>query len=115
MTRTLRIYNNPRLKKTKRKVLGDGGEYPSFKTMTDEEMRAYTTDSLRNSVKEEGFIYHPYMPVCMGHCHFCRDPTQDQKHLRKIRKAEFRHELKTELSSESPVEFDEDGTERKTD
>lgn len=113
MTRTRRIYNNPRLKKTKRKVLVYDGANKTFKTMTNEEMRAYVTDSLRNAVAETGFIYHPYASgLCMGHCHFCRDPTKDQKRLRKLRKADFRHELVKELTSESPVEFDEDGIDR---
>lgn len=103
MTRTRRIYNNPNLKKTIRNDLTktDG---KMFSEMSEGEMAEYLNDSLRNSISFKGFLFHPYASgLCMGRCPHCRDPTEDQKHLRKVRKREFQSLVKMELTSEEGV------------
>jgi hypothetical protein len=39
----------------------------------------------------------------MGHCQMCKDPNKDQKHIRKIRKQEFRKLLKSELEYKEEI------------
>lgn len=98
MTRTRRIYNKLTMKKTLRNDISkpEGGKW--WDEMTPEEKKEYIMNPLRNSVQKRGFIYHPYASgLCMGHCPFCRDRNKDQKHLRKLKKAEFRNQLREEL------------------
>jgi hypothetical protein len=103
MTRTRRIYNKPNLKKTVRLDLTKVGTKP-LSEMTEGEMASYVNDSLRNSISLKGFIYHPYASgLCMGHCQMCKDPNKDQKHIRKIRKQEFRKLLKSELEYKEEI------------
>jgi len=98
MTRTKRIYNNPNLKKTVRNDITKP-QAPLFKDMTESEMAAWVNDSLRNSIQFHGFLYHPYKSgLCMGRCPHCRNPDEDQKHIRKIRKREFRKVIDEEIS-----------------
>ena len=106
ITRTRRIYNNPRLKKTKRINLLPV-QIP-LQSMTVEEQKAFVRDSLRNSISISGFFYHPYASgLCMGNCHYCRDHGLDQKHLRKSKKAEFRKVIESELSTDD-IDYDQD-------
>lgn len=91
MTRTRRIYNKPRLKKAHRYILHD------FLGLKEQVETGEINNPLRNAVHQYGFMYHPYAQLCMGRCARCRDQTQNQKRLRKIRKMEFRHVLPLEL------------------
>ena len=99
MARTRRIYNKLTMKKTLRNdITREFGEKP-WGDMTKDEQKAWVSSPLRNAVQVKGFIYHPYASgLCMGNCPHCRDPTKDQRHLRKIRKREFRHDLVQELT-----------------
>lgn len=76
MSRTKRIYNNPRLKKTQRYNLDDGEIHMIV-----------------------GFPYTRRSYICMGRCKMCRDPNRDQRLVRKRKKQQFRFELKIELAN----------------
>jgi hypothetical protein len=110
MTRTRRIYNRRHIKHTKRYDLTQ----PTgliFRKATQEEMSEYLTNPLRNSVKEQGFIYHPYASgLCMGHCAHCKNHALDQRRLRKAKKAAFEKEVKDELSATEGDVLDEQTT-----
>ena len=96
MTHTRRIYNKRRLKHTHRYNVGD------FLGLEKQVETGEINNPLRNSVHQYGFMYHPYAQLCMGRCARCRDHTQNQKRLRKIRKQEFRHVLPLELNNGLP-------------
>ena len=74
MSHTLRIYNNPRLKKAQRFNLDDGGIHI-----------------------EAGIPYTWRSYICMGRCNMCRDPNKERRLIRKRTKEQFRFELKDEL------------------
>lgn len=71
MSRTKRIYNNPRLKKTPRYNLDDGEIHIIH-----------------------GIPYTKRSWICMGHCPCCRDHNKDWRLIRKRSKEQFRFELK---------------------
>ena len=74
MSRTIRIYNNRRLKKTPRIDIDDGELH----------WRAGIPLTHRSW-------------ICMGKCPMCRDPEQEPKAKRERGKADFRLRLKIEL------------------
>lgn len=108
MTRTKRIYNKPNLKKTHRIDLTNN-TYTRMSLEVQVETGVINS-SLRNSVHEYGFLYHPYAQVCMGNCPMCRDAKKDQKYIRKARKSEFQQILKKEMQKERDINDDIDGT-----
>jgi hypothetical protein len=63
----------------------------------------FINNPLRNSIHSYGLMYHPYAQLCMGRCPMCRDPKLDQKHLRKIKKSEFKQMLTDELEKEDKI------------
>ena len=77
MSHTLRIYNNPRLKKAQRFNLDDGGIHLGA-----------------------GIPYTRRSYICMGRCRMCRDHNRDTRLIRKRTKEQFRFELKSELRRE---------------
>lgn len=82
MSRTKRIYNNPRIKKAQRFNLDDG--------------------------KIHIFIGIPLTKksfVCMGKCPMCRDPNREPRLIRKRTREQFRFELKDELKSCEPIDI----------
>jgi hypothetical protein len=66
--------------------------------------------SLRNSVHDYGFLYHPYAQICMGNCSLCKDAKKDQKYIRKARKVEFQQIIKEEMQKEQDINDDDTGT-----
>jgi hypothetical protein len=73
MSHTMRIYNNPRLKKAQRFNIDDG--------------------------KMHLFVGIPLTRrswICMGRCRMCRDPNREPRLIRKRTKEQFRFELKSE-------------------
>ncbi len=70
MSRTKRIYNNPRLK-APRYNLDDGQPYIIH-----------------------GIPYTKQSWICMGRCRYCRDPNKNRKIIRKRNKEQFNLELK---------------------
>lgn len=74
MSRTRRIYNNPRLKKAQRFNLDDDMVH----------MRIGIPLTRRSW-------------ICMGHCPMCRDHNRDPKLIRKRKKEQFRFDLRNEL------------------
>ncbi len=76
MTRTRRIYNNPRLKKAQRFNLDD--------------------DMLHLWI---GIPLTRRSWICMGRCPMCRDHNREPRLMRKRTKERFRFELKDELKS----------------
>jgi len=83
MTHTIRIYNNPNLKKTQRYNVDD-------KTNVDPLLGCLLSYPV-------GIPYTRRSWICMGHCESCRDHNKDQRKLRKQRKEQFRFELKNEV------------------
>lgn len=75
MTRTKRIYNNPRVKKT-----------PRYNVDNDEYVHT-------------GLPFTHRSWICMGNCHMCRDPKKEPKTIRKRIKQELRTELIREFST----------------
>lgn len=73
MSRTKRIYNNPRLKKAQRYNLDDGETHPII-----------------------GIPLTRRSWICMGHCLRCRDPNREPRLIRKRLKEQFRFDLKNE-------------------
>ena len=78
MSRTKRIYNNPRLKA------------PRYNLDDDIPQIAH------------GIPYTVRSWVCMGHCRHCRDPNKDRRVIRKRNKEQFR--LESKLASENLIE-----------
>lgn len=76
MSRTKRIYNNPRLKKAQRYNLDDGIIHLIV-----------------------GIPYTRRSYICMGKCPYCRDHNRDRRLIRKRTKEQFRFELKCELKN----------------
>jgi len=64
MTRTRRIYNNPRLKKTPRVNIDDGDDTNWYAGIP--------------------LTYQSW--ICMGHCPICRNPEKEPKLLRRKNK-----------------------------
>jgi hypothetical protein len=83
MTRTIRIYNLPHIKKAQRPRL-----VPSEFTLDGRIIKDNSRDSYT------GFPFAEYGQICMGRCRFCRDPHKDQIIQRKRRKSAFLKELK---------------------
>jgi hypothetical protein len=108
MTRTKRIYNKPNLKKAHRIDLTDN-PYNRMGLKKQVETGVINS-SLRNSIHEYGFLYHPYAQMCMGNCPMCRDAKKDQKYMRKTRKSEFKQILKEEMQKEDDLIDDTTGT-----
>ena len=77
MSHTLRIYNNPRLKKAQRFNLDDG--------------EIHVEAGIPLTIKSW---------ICMGRCKMCRDPNRETRLIRRRTKEQFRFELKSELNSE---------------
>jgi len=94
MSRTRRIYNNPRLKKTKR-------YYWDAPEIIDE--RGGVIIPINNVIV--GFPYTKYKQLCMGRCSMCRDANKEQRKLRKQRKEQFRFELAEEMKTQFAEEF----------
>ena len=91
MSHTLRIYNNPRLKKAQRFNIDDG------------EMHLWI-----------GIPYTRRSFICMGRCKMCRDHNREPRLVRKRTKEQFRFELKFELKdfkNENTLEKNELGLE----
>ncbi len=79
MSHTIRIYNNPRLKKTQRYNLDDISDIdPFFKTHIN---------------RQVGIPYTHRSWICMGKCPSCRDPNREPRLIRKRVKEQFRLEL----------------------
>lgn len=76
MSRTRRIYNNPRLKKAQRFNLDDGDIHIWI-----------------------GIPYTRKSYICMGRCSMCRDPNREPRLIRKRKKEQFRFDFKNELNS----------------
>lgn len=79
MSHTIRIYNNPRLKKAQRFNLDD------------EKMHLFV-----------GIPLTKRSWICMGRCPMCRDHNRDPRLIRKRTKEQFRFELENELKSCEP-------------
>jgi hypothetical protein len=109
MTRTKRIYNKPNLKKAHRIDLSIT-DIPNRLTLKEQVETGVINSSLRNSVHEYGFLYHPYAQMCMGNCPMCRNAKKDQKYIRKARKSEFQQMLKEEMQKEQDINGDVTGT-----
>jgi hypothetical protein len=75
MSHTLRIYNNPRIKKAQRYNVDDG---------------------LMHVIVGIPYTYRSW--ICMGHCRSCRDSNKEQRKFRKQRKEQLRFQLKEELN-----------------
>ena len=98
MTRTIRIYNNPNLKKTPR----------------------YNLDEINKKFLETGEVSHitntgiPFTKkswICVGNCKYCKDPSNSTKQRRLSYKNELLLQLKEEkdlLKNCSPIELLED-------
>ena len=84
MSHTIRIYNNPRLKKTQRYNLDDTLDIDPF---------------FRVSIKRQtGLPFTKRSWICMGKCPCCRDHNKDQRKLRKQREEQLRFQLREELN-----------------
>ena len=81
MSHTLRIYNNPRLKKAQR-----------F-NIDDREIHLWI-----------GIPYTRRSFICMGRCKMCRDPNREPRLVRKRTKEQLRFDLKSELNDSSNYE-----------
>ena len=112
MTRTKRIYNKPNLKKAHRIDLTDTSFPPNRMTLQGQVEAGVINSSLRNSIHEYGFLYHPYAQMCMGRCPMCRDAKKDQKYIRKTRKSEFKQMIKEEMQKEEDINGDTNGTDK---
>ena len=75
MSHTLRIYNNPRLKKAQRFNIDDGDIHMWI-----------------------GIPYTRRSFICMGRCRMCRDPNREPRLMRKRVKEQFRFELRSEMN-----------------
>jgi len=94
MSRTRRIYNNPRLKKTQR-------FYWDAPEIVDE--RGGVIIPINNVIV--GFPYTKYRQLCMGRCSMCRDAKKEQRTLRKQRKEQFRFDLMEEMKNQIVEDF----------
>ena len=75
MSHTIRIYNNPRLKKAQRFNIDDGDIHMWI-----------------------GIPYTRRSFICMGRCRMCRDPNREPRLMRKRVKEQFRFELRSEMN-----------------
>ena len=75
MSHTIRIYNNPRLKKAQRFNIDDGDIHMWV-----------------------GIPYTRRSFICMGRCRMCRDPNREPRLMRKRVKEQFRFELRSEMN-----------------
>ncbi len=85
MTRTMRIYNNPNIKKAQRYNLDDMNDiHPLLGIHINQQV---------------GIPYTRQSWICMGKCKMCRDKNKEPKLIRKRNKEQFRFELKLEMCS----------------
>lgn len=75
MTRTKRIYNNPRIKAPRYNI-------------DDEELHLH-----------HGIPYTKRSWICMGRCPMCRDPKRETRAIRRTNKEELRFRLRQEFHS----------------
>jgi len=76
MSHTMRIYNNPMLKKAQRYNLDDGNMHMII-----------------------GIPLTIRSWICMGKCPMCKDHNRDSRLVRKRTKEQFRFDLRNELNS----------------
>ncbi len=84
MSHTLRIYNNPRLKKTQRYNLDDMSDIHPL-------LNIHISSHI-------GIPYTRRSWICMGKCPQCRNPKKEPRKLRRQRKELLRFNLKEEIS-----------------
>jgi len=84
MSHTLRIYNNPRLKKAQRYNLDDVSDIHPLLNM--------------HISQQIGIPFTRRSWICMGKCPMCRNPKREPKLLRKQRKELLRLNLKEEIA-----------------
>lgn len=85
MSRTKRIYNNPRLKKTQRYYIDN----PPQDNILSE--------WAKGTMLDVGIPFTKRSWICMGRCPMCRNPKREPRAIRRRLKTQLRYELPKEL------------------